>query len=326
MVIAYHTYREASLGEELPCQRETNNTHDRFAVAVLKDACVVVHLPRKISSVSSIFIRRGGSILCRVTDCRRYSHDLPQGSLEIPCTLVFEGNAKYTEKAKGIVEEALKPTKKTETLPPAEKKRKLEKIESTTGQIKDGMPDMDCTADSQTWIQDDGTTLSIMDRNIISKGDCLNDKIINVVQAMLKKLFPMLLGLQSTFLQTRKPSSVEKYHRQLQIVQSRGNHWIVATTLLSSGRKVMVYDSIYENIDSETECVINNLFGYSFTIHMVHIPKQVAGQDCVVFAIAIATALAYGLNAATLKFNQIAMQRHLIQCIESKTMSCFPCV
>ena len=112
----------------------------------------------------------------------------------------------------------------------------------------------------------------------------------------------------------------------LQIVHSRGNHWIVATTLLSSGRKVMMYDSIYKNIDSETECVINNLFGHSFTIHMVHISKPVGGQDCGVFAIVIAIALAYGLNAATLKFNQIAMRPHLIQCIESKTMTCFPCV
>ena len=41
--------------------------------------------------------------------------------------------------------------------------------------------------------------------------------------------------------------------------------------------------------------------------HGIHIPKQVGGQDCGVFAIAIATALAYGLNAATLKFNQVAM-------------------
>ena len=73
MVRGYHTYRdiwEASVGEELPCQRETDNPHDRFAVAVLKDACVVGHLPRKISSVSSIFIRRGGSIHCRVTGSR----------------------------------------------------------------------------------------------------------------------------------------------------------------------------------------------------------------------------------------------------------------
>ena len=328
MVRGYHTYKdiwEASVGEELACQRETDNPHDRFAVAVVNNACVVGHLPRKISSVSSIFIRRGGSILCRVTGCRRYSHDLPQGGLEIRCTLIFEGNAKYTEKAKLFVKEALRPTNETETLSPAEKKRKLEKIESPTGRIKDGMSDTDCTEDSLLWIQDGGITLLIMDRDIISKGDWLNDKIINFVQAILKKQFPMVLGLQSTLLQTKKPSSVEKNNRQLQIVHSRGNHWIVASTLVSFGPKVMVYDSVYQNIDSGTECVIKNLFGHSLTIHMVHIPKQDGGQDCGVFAIAIATALAYGMNVATLKFNQVAMRPHLIQCIESKTMTCFPC-
>ena len=82
----------------------------------------------------------------------------------------------------------------------------------------------------------------------------------------------------------------------------------------------MVYDSahVYQTIDSETEWVINNLFGHSSAIHMIHIPKQVGGQDCGVFAITIATALAYDLDAGTLKFNQVAMRPHLIQCIEIK--------
>ena len=184
MVRGYHTYKdiwEASLGEELPCQRETDNLHDRFVVAVLKDACVVGHLPRNISSVSSIFIRRGRSILCRVTGSKRYSHDLPQGGLEVPCTLVFEGNSKYTKKVKGIVEKALKPTNEAETLPPAQNKGKLKKINGTSDQIKDDVPDMDYTTDSQAWIQDGGIALSIIERDIISKGDRLNYKIINIV-------------------------------------------------------------------------------------------------------------------------------------------------
>ena len=67
---------------------EPTNT---IAVAVIRSGLVVGHLPKKISRVCSLFLRRGGTIYCIVTNTRRYSADLPQGGLEIPCTLHFEG-------------------------------------------------------------------------------------------------------------------------------------------------------------------------------------------------------------------------------------------
>ena len=76
---------------DLPCEREAENLHDPQAVAIKKvimidgNLQVVGHVPRKISSICSIFIR-GGKITCRVTGHRRY---LPQGGLELPCILTF---------------------------------------------------------------------------------------------------------------------------------------------------------------------------------------------------------------------------------------------
>jgi len=49
----------------------------------------VGHVPRKISKVSSIFIRRGGTIQGRVNGHCCYSADLEQGGLEIPCILTY---------------------------------------------------------------------------------------------------------------------------------------------------------------------------------------------------------------------------------------------
>ena len=100
-VRGYHVYKDvwdAAIGEELDCQRETCNSKDRYAVAVLSDGIIVGHLPRKISRSYSLFIRRGGSIVCRVTGKRRYSADLPQGGLEIPCILVCSRKAKEVRK------------------------------------------------------------------------------------------------------------------------------------------------------------------------------------------------------------------------------------
>ena len=66
MIRGYHQYKEiwnAVLGEQLQCQRETDNSHDIFAVAVVRSGVVVGHVPRKISSVCSLFLRRGGVYL-----------------------------------------------------------------------------------------------------------------------------------------------------------------------------------------------------------------------------------------------------------------------
>lgn len=96
-VRGYHQYQAiwtSAVGETLPCVREPTNTIDRYAVAVVRSGVVVGHLPKKISRVCSIFLRREGTIHCTVINTRRYSADLPQGGLEIPCTLHFEGKKK----------------------------------------------------------------------------------------------------------------------------------------------------------------------------------------------------------------------------------------
>ena len=75
VVRGYHEYKSVwdnpLEDENLPCERETGNSHDPQAVAVKKmidgTLQVVGHAPRRISSICSIFIRRGGSIACRVT-------------------------------------------------------------------------------------------------------------------------------------------------------------------------------------------------------------------------------------------------------------------
>ena len=88
-------------GEVLQSRRETSNGHDPFAVAVVKDSITVVgHLLRRISAVCSLFLRRHGTIACRVNGSRRYSRDLPHGGLEVPCILIFsvahqEGEGPY---------------------------------------------------------------------------------------------------------------------------------------------------------------------------------------------------------------------------------------
>ena len=57
-VRGYHVYSDiwgASVGEELPYEREDGNSADPFAVVIKRSGVIVCHIPRKICSVCSYF-------------------------------------------------------------------------------------------------------------------------------------------------------------------------------------------------------------------------------------------------------------------------------
>ena len=61
---------------------------------------MVGYLSKNTSSTCSLFIRKGGTIDCEVTDPnRKYSMDLPYGGLEIPCVLMLQGTKDLVYKA-----------------------------------------------------------------------------------------------------------------------------------------------------------------------------------------------------------------------------------
>ena len=102
----YHIYKytwEPVIGENLACEHERNNGNDRYAVAVKKNI-IVGHMPKKISRISSLFLKRGGVFTCIVTAGRRHSADLSQGGLEIPCTITFKAsNTEMMTKLKALL-------------------------------------------------------------------------------------------------------------------------------------------------------------------------------------------------------------------------------
>ena len=82
-VRGYHVYKDVwnpSIGEEFHCKREEGNSEDPYAVAVYNGG-VVGHVPRLISAACSLFLRRLGTITCRIIGSQRYSADLSQGGL-----------------------------------------------------------------------------------------------------------------------------------------------------------------------------------------------------------------------------------------------------
>ena len=68
---SYHIYQEvwaAAVGKELVCERETDVSYDLYAVAVKRMGNII---GRKLWKLCSLFLRRGGAMVCLVSGGRR---------------------------------------------------------------------------------------------------------------------------------------------------------------------------------------------------------------------------------------------------------------
>ena len=80
-VRGYHVYQgvwEPARGDLFVCLHESENRHDRYAMAVYRSetpGVVVGHLPKEISKMCYYFIRHDGKISGKVTGRRQYSEE-----------------------------------------------------------------------------------------------------------------------------------------------------------------------------------------------------------------------------------------------------------
>ena len=125
-------------------------------------------------------------------------------------------------------------------------------------------------------MQCNGIVLLEAHRNEIVNVAKLNDLVINMAQQLLKAQFPNVTGLQSTLLQSKKKYPALKDKHSVQIVHSRGDHWIVAARV----RVVKVYDSVYDTVDKETAMIILSLSGGMCSLETMTIRKQSVSSDC----------------------------------------------
>ena len=227
-VRGYHVYQdnwEPDIGDQLYCEREPGNSYDTFAVAVKNDTAVVGHVPRLISSICSLYIRRGGSIECTITGSRRYSADLPQGGMEIPCNLTFKCSShKECDKAVKLLNMTLFKNKddsdkadhdsvgglsiitpsvtiQNDLEVPPEHSRPVKNHCTNPIKAEEVIEMLSDTDDEEPSTKK--LKLSI-DLELIIMGEMLTDVEINTAQKLLKSQFPTIHGLQLTLLQSKK--------------------------------------------------------------------------------------------------------------------------
>ena len=110
---------------------------------------------------------------------------------------------------------------------------------------------------------------------MILNGKELDDVILNFAQKLLKKQSTNIGGLQNPVLQGKKKRINVKGLQWLQVIHSHQNHWILASTADEKGLdKVVVYDSLYDNVDDRTQTVICDLFGATSVPEVAKVHKQ----------------------------------------------------
>ena len=145
--------------------------------------------------------------------------------------------------------------------------------------------------------------LTTFHRDEINYGRKLNDQHINYAQNIIKSQFGIEEFQLPLYQNSQKPLT-----NQLQIIHSRKNHWITASTILSKPGYIDVYNSLYDSFDTESIKVVMHLFQgkecTTYKINMVQIKKQQGLRDCGLFAIAYAGQLAKRLDPAGVQIVQ----------------------
>ena len=186
-----------------------------------KSATIVGHLPKRISSTCSLFLRMGESISCEVTGPKQYSVDLIQGGLEIPCRLMLSSSTKEligkAKKLLGLCEQKMSKSETTKAasfvLSESKKFNFLNNTQSASAvngnpakkiKLEDTFTSKGDVSHEQRLYHELGKVrLTKEDKNVIADGKRPNDKHISFAQNVLKIQFPEIEGLKQTILQER---------------------------------------------------------------------------------------------------------------------------
>lgn len=142
--------------------------------------------------------------------------------------------------------------------------------------------------------------------------------VINYSLTTFHHQFPSLKGyFQHCSLQLCHHSRIGK------IILFRLFTFVTTTGSLSLQKaELLVYDSSYNDVDSDTIATFDRLFYLALTYKMAPIHKQRGFLDCGLFAIGYATLVAFGdplPDPSSLKFNQERLCSYLARCLKENT-------
>ena len=116
--------------------------------------------------------------------------------------------------------------------------------------IHDLSSDSECHSNSgDTWLRIGGVTLTLEDKDVLTGGEWLNDRLINTILILMKgdkNLLPVD-GLQDPILGNTLSFQVSG-NKMVQMLLSGNSHWVTISTVGTSHSEVIVYDSLYATV------------------------------------------------------------------------------
>ena len=143
---------------------------------------------------------------------------------------------------------------------------------------------------------------------------------------LLRKACPMLSGLQNVCCGMTVNFNVEPAEF-IQVIHNGRGHWLTVSTIGTSHPDVHVYDSMYPSVNMCVKVQIAALLRTecpAIRLQFMAVQKQAGVCDCGLFAVAFATALAFGQPPGMYHFAQGDMRQHLYECFEIGRISMFP--
>ena len=175
------------------------------------------------------------------------------------------------------------------------------------------------------WIRE----LNLLERDreiLLNPAGLLTDNIIDAAQILLKRAFPALSGLQSVCCGLTMNFNVEPAEF-VQVIHNGRGHWLTISTIGTSHPDVHVYDNMYPSAGTLVKAQVAALLqteSPALHLQFMNVQMQAGGYDCGLFAVAFATALAFGEPPGQYHYDQEKMRRHLWNCFCRREMSIFP--
>ena len=145
---------------------------------------------------------------------------------------------------------------------------------------------------------------------LLSTSGWLNDNLLNAAQALLKHQAQLFVSLQDVLLGRTLAFDIQR-SEFIQMLHNGTCHLLLVTTIGVKKDCIFVYDSLYPTVNSKTKHQITAIFGTPaphISLQFVDCQVQKGTNNCGLFSIAFATALANELHPESLSFKQNEMR------------------
>ena len=115
----------------------------------------------------------------------------------------------------------------------------------------------------------------------------------------------------------------------VQILHDNDNHWFMAASGYGEKDSILIYDSLRNAVEPCRHIIYSAALicpskKDELQLEMMNTQIQSDGSSCGLFAIANATALAFGLNPSEYVYDATQLREHFIKCCSEKKMEPFP--